>query len=992
MFDNHDRADRSDLPPEPHAPKKSQGPVSNEQLDANLTRLLRDAYHPPRPSDTFQMGLRDRLIDRQRQGLGPRLARWPIAVAALFLIGLTVAFVALRNPEPTPMAPGFFHCATGESSWRRVGPEHPVQGGDRVALAAAERVTVTRPDQTRFELEEQSLLSLAGSDRETTDQLSWGAATVRSPNHHVLETPILRVVSRHAEYRILVSHSPPVVPVTEEYLQMNHKKIVAGAVAVGVIVFVSILMIDGDPGDVAVELDGETHPLTVGESREFQSPSDHSVATNDPVETNLERKSSEERTTEESDSSTPAAVAIEGTREIHGQVVNRANNPLEDARVTFELRVEDTDSDRPSGAVIGGPVSTDETGAFQLRVADDAIGDIVVRRSRYEDGRAPWQAPDLDASIPGSTEDGSHEVGGNETKEQDSEEHSIPESEDPAEPIVIVLEHETAFSGVVTQAENGEPLSEFLLGYQRFEDGWRWFEPVVRASSSETGEFYAGGLNPGKYRVWIYQPGYCRSESLVVELARHEYRQDLEIALRPGVGLSAKVYSKRTGTPVTDAVVYSHLEHIPGTVHFVRRTEVDERLRNAAKTDGAGFCQLEDLSPGSHHIRILHPDYAPLEKILTLEPGDSPELEFTLDEGPAIFGSVIDASGEPVVGAEIFAITMTMRQDLSSISEGKTDEEGKYTINNLNPGPYIVVRVNPENESDTKVSMSTLMSGKDQRVDFIELARLATLKGRVVDQNGDPMADMSVTASVIDAKSGFKFESSLTNEEGRFEIKNLEFKEYTISVAKNFSYSFAVVGQEKIEEAIDYQAEYVVYDLEIEGKVTSSTGNALPNVEVIVLRFEAENANPTFAGRGVTNDEGEYLIGELKPGHYLLYVSGEDLAPGISKDFELDSEERRVQKHDFELQVGAGVQVTVVDNDGFPLADTEVKLIDAGGERVNEGFPPLTDTNGVYSFRRLAPGPHSVAVIREGWKPGAASFEAVASTQSEVRITMEREE
>ncbi|MGE3166574.1 MAG: carboxypeptidase regulatory-like domain-containing protein [Planctomycetota bacterium] len=969
-------------PSRPGAPDGSR-PSEPQVLEQRLSRLLQKAYRPPQPDPAFQAELLQRMRACQRRGLGARRS-WlaPAALAAVLLIGIST-FVAVKPPIAPRLegGTGFHSSSASTAPWSRVDGPQGLAPGDVLALGPADAAVVVPTEHTEIRLDPGTVLRTAAGGQ--PDHLLCGGAqvTVRNGETHVLATPIIEITARDAEYCVLVALLPPLTPFTQEYLEMNRAKIITGsAVAIGAVVLVSILVIEQSnlPSSVTVRHGDQTLPVETGVTLTFDS-SAATATHSDAAAANLAGASAKTGASEATiDPTGAAAIERQHETQVAGVVVDRTGQPLASATVIF--RGAET-----SEGTVAGPVTSDAEGAFSLAIPSTATGEILVSLDRYETATLPW--------IPAAANIEGGSTGADPTAPAASDPEVSPspgdtDDDEPAASVLITLEHETAFAGHVTDASTGDPMDTFVLGYQRFEDGWQWFDPVVKSHSATDGSFYVGGVDPGRYRVWVYREGSSRSLPVTIQLQRHEFVEGLAMALEPGVGLTVRVHSERTGAPVEGAVVYSHLDHIPGTVDYVNRTDVDRRLKSASKTDTAGICQLADLRPGAHYLRVLHPDYAPREIELELSASGERDIEVALTDGSNIFGSVIDADGEPMTGATVLAVTMTMRQDLAQVSRGEVDAEGHYIVRNLGAGPYVVVRIDPSAEQDSKVTMSFVNAGKDTQVDFIEVATLATLRGRILNERGDPVPRMSVSAGYLDPVTGFDFQSDVTDEDGRFEIRNLKPRTYSVSVAENFSYSSAVIGSIDIERPIDYDADYTVYDLRIDGRITAADGaTAMPDVELILLRVR-DGVPSDFAGRGVSNAEGRYEITHLQPGEYQLLASGNQLAPSMTKTFELDATHSGKVTHDFRLEVGAGVRVTVVDSNDVPLSGANVMILNEQGDFVNQGLPPRTNGDGVYEYTRLLAGAYRLEVTLDGRLPGSVTFAAEIGTVKDQRVVL----
>src|SRR5580704_5120779 len=133
----------------------------------------------------------------------------------------------------------------------------------------------------------------------------------------------------------------------------------------------------------------------------------------------------------------------------------------------------------------------------------------------------------------------------------------------------------------------------------------------------------------------------------------------------------------------------------------------------------------------------------------------------------------------------------------------------------------------------------------------------------------------------------------------------------------------------------------------ITGTVTDATGGVVPKARVTVSN-RATNA----AREALTNDDGDFTVALLPPGHYRVAVEKEGFRRAILTDVGLDVEQ--TARVDFTLQVGRSTEEVTV-NDTPPIIQTDTSTLGQviDGRLVHE--LPLNERN-FLSFALLAPG------------------------------------
>nr|WP_240807274.1 carboxypeptidase regulatory-like domain-containing protein [Polyangium spumosum] len=104
-----------------------------------------------------------------------------------------------------------------------------------------------------------------------------------------------------------------------------------------------------------------------------------------------------------------------------------------------------------------------------------------------------------------------------------------------------------------------------------------------------------------------------------------------------------------------------------------------------ARSDAEGAFEVKDLAPGRVRIVASHADFATGEKITTVAPAPSREVDLgavDLAEAGEVEGTVIDPNDEPVVGARVAFGMVPTYLPLGPLPRGvvSTDREGRFKL------------------------------------------------------------------------------------------------------------------------------------------------------------------------------------------------------------------------------------------------------------------------------------------------------------------------
>jgi hypothetical protein len=281
----------------------------------------------------------------------------------------------------------------------------------------------------------------------------------------------------------------------------------------------------------------------------------------------------------------------------------------------------------------------------------------------------------------------------------------------------VVLDPKASIAGVVV-GPDGAPIADASLDLERAgDDGPKPPYCGHRFRSDERGAFRVGGLEPGDYRMSARRDGLVAWPTVV-----HAPTRDVRLSC---VALGRVTFRLRApdGTPYV-GIVHAR----SGGPHGGGYTYLDDAR------DGGAYA-LERLDAGPITLDLEFQGWPPLHLTFALEPGQDLDLGTrVLDDGLPCVGTVRDASGAPVSGAEVRAGW--------SGHTATTDVGGRFVIRHLSPGDAeLVVSADgfvPVTRTHTVV--------RDAPAVEVVLVRGATVRGLVTDARGARVAAAIVLA------------------------------------------------------------------------------------------------------------------------------------------------------------------------------------------------------------------------------------------------------
>ena len=465
---------------------------------------------------------------------------------------------------------------------------------------------------------------------------------------------------------------------------------------------------------------------------------------------------------------------------------------------------------------------------------------------------------------------------------------------------------------------------------------------------------------------------------------RGSVQQDAE--LMPEITLSGRVVDA-TGQPVPGASV-NLTERSDEEAMFLgggrieRRMEIsnsggkprvidgDSRFNDIS--DASGRFTLKGIAPGEYQLLASHNEWAPSEQ-LAMDLGEGDQLEHlvvALRAGGAVTGQTFDADGHvlgqatvalnqapsaqqgPGGGARSMSMSFGGGLPGQGLKQTESDGQGVFRLGGILPGRYLLELKNPNSTgggammfmlvnsgADSKGTPVTIEAGETATVDLY-LPPTGTVTGSVTEA-GNPLAGVSV--SLKDQRSPFPMggPSARTDDNGRFQMSNVEPGDYTLTVSPSGA------------------AQPIERDLEVRARETANSDIKLPTGIV--------------AGRVTNSGDGQPISGVIVK-----------VDPAGAKGEESKSREppRRM------------AMVIMSTEDSGSGGITTMRL-------GSEPDSVMTDENGYYEVRYVAPGDYTVAVsgsgiekmkqdrvrVFEGQRSDGIDFKAVLGATLVVRPT-----
>jgi uncharacterized GH25 family protein len=374
------------------------------------------------------------------------------------------------------------------------------------------------------------------------------------------------------------------------------------------------------------------------------------------------------------------------------------------------------------------------------------------------------------------------------------------------------------------------------------------------------------------------------------------------------------IVKNEQGEPIAGATISIHIS-MPNdqSVTLSSREAV-------AASDDEGKWRTDPLPANvqSLALRLSHPDYlsdpyysTSRASMDSLRAGDA---QIVMKRGLVLTGVVVDDQGSPISGVQVRQGSDRWGTNHPSTT---TDADGIFRLKQVAPGEAIVTA----QKSGFAPEVLVTNIGPETKPLRVQLGKGSTIRGRVLDGNGQPIAGVHVTA---DTWRGYRTISwsSRTDAEGRFAWNNAPGDSVTFRVYK----SGYMQNEPTLEPGDQEHLITLQFPLRIHGKVIDAeTREPLKSFTVVPGIDWGNGQQPHWERHNAQQQaDGTYSLTFNYPraGHFVR-VEAQGYIPAASRSVAGDEGDVEIN---IELKKGKGLAGTVFQPDGKPAAGAKVIL------------------------------------------------------------------
>ncbi|MBM3986995.1 MAG: carboxypeptidase regulatory-like domain-containing protein [Planctomycetes bacterium] len=396
--------------------------------------------------------------------------------------------------------------------------------------------------------------------------------------------------------------------------------------------------------------------------------------------------------------------------------------------------------------------------------------------------------------------------------------------------------------------------------------------------------------------------------------------------------------------------------------------------------DPDGRFELATLLPGTYRLFVVAEGFAVAKsELLVVVPGSAQRVDFELERGSTVFGSVLDAAtGVPVSGAYIVSESDTQ---IAVLSLDVVDNEGfdrsvvafgngNFRFERLASGAQIL-RASAPGYGPAWVDLGALEPGEERRDVVFRLGRTGRIAGSVLDAAGLPVPEVVVIASTADferKRPCLTYRRVIGDMAGRYELPDLGVGAWAVlnfgaaaklrdnQYAPEFGLATVRAGE---VTTVNFHAKRPKKALS--GIVRDASGAPLADLMLMVApKGASDPSKDTGWNQTTTAADGSYRLADIEPGEYDLYISWTGPVELVFVEtFEVITRGDAV--HDMTLR-GTTLSGRVLDGVHARPIESAVLVLysfDSNGVRNFTG-KVLTDAEGRYTLRPVPDGRHQV--------------------------------
>ena len=473
----------------------------------------------------------------------------------------------------------------------------------------------------------------------------------------------------------------------------------------------------------------------------------------------------------------------------------------------------------------------------------------------------------------------------------------------------------------------------------------RALPPLDRQLTDSAGAFFFDTLGgEAGYRLIVRASGYQSNEVKKVMVALGE-QANIEVQLRAGKMIQGVVYDP-FGNPLANARCKVN------PIGIQPDGPPSDFNDDIFKTDESGEFVFDTLGDSNYRLVVSHDEFATFVQPKTQATQEPITVHLT--QGCAVTGMI----REEDTGSAIPGALVTIHDVGGEQKSGVSDQQGVFYVRGISELRRGIAHMNVEKEGYERISNFKVDVAEGTVTEGIDhfLRRNGTVRGVVVDANGQPLSGVSISARRSHASNAVvvnvgKMSSSASD--GSFVIEQVQTGDGTFLEGSHPEYLKSVSDQFSVAAGGQVDGIQLVMRLggAITGRVVDETGAPIADATVGAKEEVMSVVNPaSLTNKVYTDENGKFTLRRLEAGEQVLLIAAKGYLT-VEVSGHMVHEGRMTADVEVRLATGASIAGIVRNQENEPIIGARVTVIDtsAGLKKMTTS----TDTNGAYRFDEL---------------------------------------
>ncbi|MGB1274708.1 MAG: carboxypeptidase regulatory-like domain-containing protein, partial [Nannocystaceae bacterium] len=469
----------------------------------------------------------------------------------------------------------------------------------------------------------------------------------------------------------------------------------------------------------------------------------------------------------------------------------------------------------------------------------------------------------------------------------------------PGHAFELLLTPESILIGKVVAAETGAPLADVDVFSSDFSQRWGGVGPD--AVTREDGTFRIDGLDPGSYKPVALNEKTYGAAGATVHLGLGQTSDEVVIEAHPAFAVQGTILTGEQQTCVSGRVSL--------------RDSVNKRTV-ASRVERDGEVRIHGVLPGTYDVEVSCEGFVSLEHYDAIEVSEPITRQvWEVEAGYAIRGIVVDATGEPVAGTRVMA-SQTLKEGAPRAKRSRgwgqqTREDGRFELEGMRSGSYEIKLLGGNRASPAEPTKFEIEDGDVEDLK-IELSGEGIVRGRVIDERGEAVANVTIDLDAVERGGWMSGHSTRSADDGTFALEHVQAGSYRATAKQGWSTTLRTPGTSDDDiqgVAIDVAVGDVTeIELKVEARGASIRGTVVdadggPVVDAFLSATRESDSATKVAGSSMrtsrwgnwwkkpvlTDADGSFELVDLTEGVYTVRAYRKGGGEGFSEGVETDS-------------------------------------------------------------------------------------------------------